>query len=98
MDYKVLITDAAIYDLAQIIRFVAQDDSISAARVGEKLIGRVSRLATLAERFPLHDKRRAIRKMTVAPYLIFYTIERNAAAVYVLHIWHGARRPPHFPG
>jgi len=72
MGFKVLITDAALEDLRRIVEFVAQDDKEAAVRLGEKLIGCASRLSSLAERCPFHDKLRAIRKLVLPPYLIYY--------------------------
>jgi len=97
MGFKVLITDNALNDLQEIVEFVAQDDSRAAERLGEKLIVRTMSLANLPERHAFHDKRRGIRKMPVAPYLIFYTCDKAACVVNILHFWHGARRWPEFP-
>jgi hypothetical protein len=51
-------------------------------------------LANLPERHAFHDKRRGVRKMPLAPYLIFYTCDKAARVVNILHFWHGARRWP----
>jgi addiction module RelE/StbE family toxin len=97
MGFKVLITDSALNDLQEIVEFVAQDDPRAAERLGEKLIVRALSLANLPERYALHDARRGIRKMPVVPYLIFYTCDKAAGIVNILHFWHGARRWPEFP-
>src|SRR6267154_4514065 len=94
MDFKVLITDSAIADLKEIVEFVAQDDSNAAARVGEKLVANAMKLATMPERFPIHDSDRGIRKMPSPPFLIFYSCDPGAHTVNVLHFWHGARESP----
>ncbi|MGI8602895.1 MAG: type II toxin-antitoxin system RelE/ParE family toxin [Verrucomicrobiales bacterium] len=96
MDYKVLITDSALADLREIVEFVSQDDPHAAARLGEKLIVRALSLSTLPKRHPLHDATRGIRKMPLAPYLVFYTLDNAAAVVNILHFWHGARRSLEF--
>jgi toxin ParE1/3/4 len=96
MDFKVLITDSAISDLKEIVEFVAQDDPAAAGRLGEKLVSHALSLGAMPARFPLFDKQRSIRKMSVPPYLIFYQCDENALAVYILHIWHGARTYPSF--
>src|SRR5258708_5043600 len=67
MDFKVLITDNAVSDLREIVSFVAQDDSAAAMRLGEKLIQCALSLRTMPARFPIHDRKRGIRKMTAAP-------------------------------
>ena len=98
MDFKVLITDSAIADLRKIVQFVAHDDRTAALRLGEKLISRAMRLATMPDRFAFHDPARGIRKMPLPPYLIFYTIDTASRFVSILHFWHGARRNPEFLG
>ena len=97
MDFKVLITDNALADLREIVQFVAHDDPTAALRLGEKLIVRAMGLATMPGRFPLHDPKRGIRKLSLPPYLVFYTCDTAAGLVNILHFWHGARRHPEFP-
>ncbi len=97
MGCKVLITDSALNDLREIVGFVTQDDPRAAERLGEKLISQAMSLANLPERHAFHDARRGIRKMPLAPYLIFYTCDKTVGVVNILHFWHGARRSPEFP-
>ena len=97
MGCKVLITDSALHDLREIVGFIAQDDPRAAERLGEKLISRAMSLTNLPERHAFHDAQRGIRKMPLAPYLIFYTCDKAAGVVNILHFWHGARRSPEFP-
>jgi plasmid stabilization system protein ParE len=97
MDYKVLITDAALSDLREIVEFVSQDDPSAAARLGEKLISRALSLRTLPERHSSHDTARGICKMPLSPYLLFYTCDKERGVVNILHFWHGARQWPEFP-
>ena len=96
MDCKVLIADSALTDLKGIVEFVAQDNRDAAIRLGEKLIAHALSLATMPDRFPFHDKRRGIRKMSLPPFLIFYICDEAASVVNILHFWHGARRSPEF--
>ena len=96
MEFKVLIGDAAIVDLKEIVEFVAHDDQDAAARVGEKLVQNAMGLATMPERFPFHDSSRGIRKMSSSPFRLFYTVDDREGVVNVLHFWHAARRPPRF--
>jgi len=88
---------APIADLKQIVEFVAEDNPEAAIRLGEKLLGHALSLAKLPQRFPLHDRRRGIRKMPVSPFLIYYQCDEQTSVVNVLHSWHGARRRPEFP-
>ncbi len=34
--------------------------------------------------------------MPLPPYLVFYTCDKRAGVVNILHFWHGARRLPEF--
>jgi toxin ParE1/3/4 len=97
MDFKVLITDAAVEDLREIVEFVAADNRDAAIRLGEKLVAHAMSLARMPQRFPFHDERRGIRKMVLRPYLIFYKCDEGALTINILHFWHGARLAPEFP-
>lgn len=96
MGCQVLITDAALGDLREIVEFVAYHDPAAATRLGEKLISRAISLSTFPERHGYHDFTRGIRKMPVPPYLLYYTFDKAANSVYILHFWHSARRTPGF--
>ena len=97
MGGKVLITDSALNDLREIVGFVALDDPQAAGRLGEKLVARALSLSNFPERHAWHDAKRKVRKMPIPPYLIFYTSDKVAGIVSILHFWHGARRWPEFP-
>lgn len=98
MGFKVVITDTALGDLQEVVEFVAQDDPVAAIRLGEKIIAASLSLAEMPARCPFHDRQRGIRKMTLAPYLIFYNCNEMTSELSILHIWHGARRPPNLSG
>ncbi len=74
VDYKVLITDAALDDLKGIVSFIAEDDAYAAVRVGERLIDRALSLGTMPSRCPYLDSVRGIRKMTTSPFIIDYLL------------------------
>ena len=96
MDYKVLITDAALDDLKGIVSFIAEDDASAGVRVGERLIDRALSLGKMPARCPDHDSLRGIRKMTAAPFIIYYNSDETIASVHILHFWHAARLSPKF--
>jgi plasmid stabilization system protein ParE len=96
VDYKVLITDAALEDLKGIVAFIAEDDASAAVRAGELLIDRALSLGTMPDRYPYYDAVRGIRKMTAAPFLLYYSSDRENAVVHILHFWHAARLSPEF--
>lgn len=78
MDVQVLIADSALADLKEIVEFVAEDNPEAARALGGKLVERALSLATMPERFPLHDKVRGIRRM---PYKLFRSCVRSLRKV-----------------
>jgi toxin ParE1/3/4 len=96
VDYRVLITDAALDDLKGIVSFIAKDDPHAAVRVGERLIDRALSLGEMPARCPFHDAVRGIRKMTAAPFQIYYCHNEGEGVVHILHFWHAARLFPEF--
>jgi plasmid stabilization system protein ParE len=63
MDYKVIYSPNAISDLAEIVRFVAQDDPQAALRLGKQLADDADSLARLPYRFPKFRRRAHVRKL-----------------------------------
>jgi plasmid stabilization system protein ParE len=96
VDFQVLITESALEDLKGIVSFIAEDDSVIAVRVGEGLIERALSLGTLPARCPYHDSARGIRKMTAAPFIVYYSCDEKAGVVHILHFWHASRLSPEF--
>jgi plasmid stabilization system protein ParE len=96
VDYRILITDTALEDLKGIVSFIAQDDPTAAVRVGEGLIARALALGTMSTRCPYHDSARGIRKITAAPFILYYSCDEEAGVVHILHFWHAARLSPEF--
>jgi toxin ParE1/3/4 len=93
MDYKVIYPPNAISDLAEIVRFVAQDDPQAALRLGKQLADDADSLARLPYRFPKF-RRRAHGKLVTGQYLILCRIVQTAKVVEVLRFWHGAQANP----
>ena len=69
MDYKVIYSPNAISDLAEIVRFVAQDDPQAALRLGKQLADDADSLGRLPYRFPTFRRRASIRKLVTGQYL-----------------------------
>ncbi len=65
-------------------------------RLGVNLVAAGFSLEKMPERFAVHDRTRAIHKISLPPYLIFYRVDPAVGAVYILHFWHSARRQPRF--
>lgn len=99
MEFKVVIAESAIADLREIVRYIAADDPVIASRVADRLLDEALTLGDFPERCPWFDKAAGIRKAVLAPYLIFFTVERSPQRVVnVIHFWHGAREHPDFRG
>jgi toxin ParE1/3/4 len=91
MGYKVVLTQQAIEELAQIVIFIAGNDPEAALPFGNSLIDHAQKLADFPYLGrPVH-KRRGVRQLTHAPYLIFYRLNNRDRAVEVLRFWHAAR-------
>ena len=94
MDYKVIYSPNAISDLAEIVRFVTQDDPQAALRLGKQLADDADSLARLPYRFPKFHRRANVRKLVTGQYLILYRIVQTEKVVEILRFWHGAQENP----
>ena len=94
MGCKIIFAPQAIADLEEIVRHIAEDDPITAQRMGNALIDRVA----ILESFPLlgssYTKRPGVRKLVSRPFVIFYRAKPEEARVDILRYWHGARGEP----
>lgn len=96
MEFKLIWTQRAIGDLSEIVRHYREDEkSIDAAgKVGTAIIDRVEVLQTfpdIGSRYPRKDG--AHREVHCFDYRIFYRIDRELRAVYIVRIWHGSQDP-----
>jgi plasmid stabilization system protein ParE len=57
MDFRIVWTDPALSDLAELVRYIAQDDPKVAVRVGEEIVDHVGVLGTFPEIGPLYRRR-----------------------------------------
>ena len=64
MDYKVIYSPNAISDLAEIVRFVAQDDPQAALRLGKQLADEADSFAIFAE-LPVGTLKLAITELAI---------------------------------
>ena len=93
MDFRVEITDPAIADLAEIVSYIAQDNSEAAAALGNHLLDALG-LAQTPHKGSPYPKLANIRKLTVRPYKIFYRVNESKKVIEVLRFWHSARPEP----
>ena len=93
---RVRYTDTALRELDEIFAYITKNNRAAAASV----VGRVENLIAQLAEFPLMAQETdlsGVRKFPLArlPYVIYYTVERDE--VVILHVRHGARRPPTLP-
>lgn len=85
----VVLTAAAVQDLAAIREFIGQSNPYAATRVSVQLMALCDRLEYLPER-GRPGRQPGTRELTALwPYVIVYEV--RAGVVEILHIWHGAQ-------
>jgi|ERR1035438_8338007 plasmid stabilization system protein ParE len=87
-------TQKALDDLAEIVGYIAEDNAEAAARFGSSLIEHVELLARFPRMGGLIRQRAQIRKLAHSPFLVYYRIRESKREIEILHIRHGARKPP----
>ena len=93
MDYRLLFTQRALNDLAEIIGNIAEDDAEAASRFGNALLDHVDLLTRFPRMGSTIRKRSRVRKLLHSPILVYYRIREDKRVVEVLHLRHGSRRP-----
>ena len=96
MDYRLLYTQRALNDLAEIIGHIAEDDAEGASRLGSSLLDHVDLLTRFPRMGGVIRKRSRVRKLLHSPILIYYQVQEEKRLIEVLHFRHGARKPPKF--
>jgi plasmid stabilization system protein ParE len=94
MDFRVEITGPAITDLAEIVSYIARDNSEAARAVGNNLFDAALSLASTPFKGSRYPKLADVRKLTLPPFKIFYRVNEARKSVEILRIWHSARREP----
>ena len=94
MGCKIIFSPQALTDLEAAVRFIAKENPVAAARVGNALIDHVA----ILENFPLlgslYPERPGVRKLVSRPYIIFYRFREQENSVDILRYWHGAQQEP----
>jgi toxin ParE1/3/4 len=94
VDYRLLYTQRALNDLAEIIGHIAEDDADAASRFGSSLLDHVDLLARFPRMGSVVPRRPQVRKLVHSPFLIYYRLDDNKRLIEVVHVRHGARKPP----
>ncbi len=95
--YRVAYAPEALDDLKAIYTYLAQ--VLQAPGTAQELVGRlrsqIRALDQLPARYPLVDwapwNRMGMHKMPVGNFVVFYTVDRESAAVTVIRIVYGGR-------
>ena len=94
MDYRLLITERALNDLAEIIGHIADDDAEAAARFGNSLLDHIELLIWFPRMGSVIRKRSRVRKLTHSPILVYYQLREDRRLVEILHLRHASRKSP----
>jgi plasmid stabilization system protein ParE len=96
VDYRLLYTQRALSDLAEIIGHIAEDDDEAASRFGQSLLDHVDLLTDFPKMGETIRKRSRVRKLAHSPIQVYYQIREDKRVVEVLHFRHGSRTVPRF--
>jgi plasmid stabilization system protein ParE len=96
VDYRILFTQKALNDLAEIIGHIAEDDDEAASRFGNALLDHVDLLTRFPRMGSTIRKRLRVRKLLHSPILVYYKICKDKLVVEVLHFRHGSRKSARF--
>ena len=94
MDFRLLFTQKALKDLAEIIGYIAQDDPQAAERFGNSLLDHVQLLTRFPRMGAAIRKRARVRKLSHSPILVYYRIRDDKRLIEILHLRHASRKPP----
>jgi plasmid stabilization system protein ParE len=94
VDYRLLYTQRALNDLAEIVGHITKDDADAASRFGSSLLDHVELLTRFPRMGSAIQKRPRVRKLAHSPFLIYYRVDGDKRTIEVLHLRHGARKPP----
>lgn len=96
MDFRLLFTQRALNDLAEIIGRIAEDDADAAERFGNSLLDHVELLTRFPRMGSTIRKRARVRKLSHSPILVYYQLREEKHLVEILHLRHASRKTPKF--
>ena len=96
MDYRLLFTQRALADLAELISHIAEDDGEAASRFGSSLLDHVELLSRFPRMGGAIRKRARVRKLAHSPVVVYYQLREDKHVVEILHIRHASRKAPRF--
>ena len=101
MKYKVIYSPAALDDLREIRRYIAEElmAEIAAGNLTKRIREEVRSLSSMPERYarvswePWHSM--GVRHFPVKNYVVFYTVDEDSQIVTVIRIFYGGRDIEH---
>ena len=97
MAFSIQVTDLAIDDIEEAVTYIARDSLRVAAKWKDGLEQIVLSLNELPYRFPLIPEsssfEREYRHIIYFSHRIVYRIDEDSQTVYIVRVYHGARRP-----
>jgi len=93
MAFKVVVTEDANQDLAELVLYIAQDNQPAAERFGFALLDKIKILENhpfLGRIVPERDDP-TLREIIHPPYRVVYRVYQDRQLIEVLRFWHGAR-------
>jgi plasmid stabilization system protein ParE len=96
MDYRLLFTQRALADIAELISHIAEDDGEAASRFGSSLLDHIELLSRFPRIGGVIRKRARVRKLTHSPVVVYYQLREDKHVVEILHIRHASRKAPRF--
>jgi plasmid stabilization system protein ParE len=94
VDFRLLFTQRALNDLAEIIGHIAEDDAEAAERFGNSLLDHVELLTRFPRMGGTLRKRARVRKLSHSPILVYYQLREDKHFVEILHLRHASRKSP----
>jgi plasmid stabilization system protein ParE len=96
--HRVIIMPRALADLEEITAYIGKTSAEGAARMATRIVDAIDSLAFMPNRFKRVVKSRKrgshIQSFVVRPYVIYYRVNEQPPAAFILRIVHGARRRP----
>lgn len=98
MDYHIVYTQRALGDLAEIIRYIAEDNREAATRFGNSLLDHIEMLQRYPRMGSTIRERGNVRRLVHSPIVVYYyyQVDEGQNGVEILHLRHGSRQLPRF--
>jgi plasmid stabilization system protein ParE len=94
VDFKVRYTDPSLKDLADIFEWSWEKHPGTTEKFAASLIEHIELLKTFPRLGVLVSGHSDVRRLSHSPLQVYYRLHQGRKVVEILHVWHGARRPP----